>query len=119
MLAADGDHRGAEAQLRGAEASARHVGSPLLVVTVQLATAGVAIQSQDEEAALGPLRAGLASAREHGWRHIPGLRPQLLAELCAFALRNGIEPEFARALARAGNLAPPPAALRLRQWPRP
>jgi len=119
MLSSDNDRRGAEAQFRGADAIAEHVRSPLLRVAVQLAAAGAALRAHDEDAALGPLRAGLALGREHGLRHIVAVRPQFLAEACALALHKGIEPEFARALVRAGNLAPPPAALRVKQWPRP
>ena len=119
VLCADGDHRGADAQLRAAEAIAERVRSPNLRVAVRLAAAGVALNGGEEESALGPLRIGLALGREHGLHHVVGVRPQLLAEACAAALRRGIEPEYARALARAGNLAPPASALRLKQWPRP
>ena len=119
LLAVDGDRRGAEAQIRGAEVIAERVKSPLLSVPVHLAAAGAAIHARDEDAALGPLKAGLASARELGLRYIAAVRPQFLAEACALALRSGIEPEFVRALVRARNLPPPPSALRVKQWPRP
>ena len=119
LLATEGDRRGAEAQIRGAEVIAERVKSPLLRVPVHVAAAGVAIQARDEEAALGPLRAGLALARELGLRYVAAVRPQFLAEACALALRSGIEPEFVRALVRARNLPPPPSALRVKQWPRP
>ncbi len=119
LLCADGDRRGSDAQLRGAEVIAERVRSPLLRVPVHLAAAGAAIHARDEDAALGPLRAGLALGRELGLRYVAAVRPQLLAEACALALRSGIEPEFVRALARARNLPPPPSALRMKQWPRP
>jgi len=119
LLAADGDRRGAEAQIRGAEVIAERVRSPLLRVPVHLAAAGAAIFARDEEAALGPLRTGLALGRELGLRYVAAVRPQLLAEACALALRSGIEREFVRALVRARSLPPPPSALRVKQWPRP
>jgi DNA-binding SARP family transcriptional activator len=119
LLAVEGDRRGAEAQTRGAEVIAERVRSPLLSVPVNLAAAGAAIHARDEDAALGPLKAGLASARELGLRYVAAVRPQFLAEACALALRRGIEPEFVRALVRARNLPPPPSALRVREWPRP
>jgi DNA-binding SARP family transcriptional activator len=119
LLAAAGDHRGCEAQLRGAEVNAERVRSPLLSVSLHLAAAGAAILARDEDAALGPLRAGLELGRELGLRYIAGLRPSLLAEACALALRSGVEPEFTRALVRARSLPPPPSALRVKQWPRP
>jgi DNA-binding SARP family transcriptional activator len=118
-LSTDGDERGAEAQLRGADALADRVRSPLLRVSTQLATAGVASRALDEPSALATLRSGFALGRKHGLRNIVALRPKFLAEVCALALRNGIEPEFARALVRARDLPPPPAALHVREWPRP
>jgi len=119
LLAAEGDRRGAEAQLRGAEVIAERVKSPLLRVPAQFAAAGAAILSRDEEAALAPLRTGLALARELGLRYVAAIRPQLLAEACALAFRRGIEPEYVRTLVRARKLTPPASALRVRQWPRP
>ena len=118
-LSAEGDQRGADGQARSALALARAAGSPLLTMPAQLATAAMALKHGDEHGALVPLAAGLAAGREHGLRHVMALRPSLLAELCALALRAGVEPEFARSVARAGNLAPPPAAVRAKQWPRP
>lgn len=43
----------------------------------------------------------------------------MLADLCALALRHDMETAFVRGLVTAGNLAPPRAALHLKQWPRP
>jgi ATP/maltotriose-dependent transcriptional regulator MalT/DNA-binding SARP family transcriptional activator len=119
LLAAEGDRRGAEAQVRGAQAVAERVKSPLLRVPVDLAAGGVALLARDEDAALGPIRAGFTSAREHGLRYVSAVRPQLLAEICALAFRRSIEPEYVRTLVRARKLPPPASALRVRAWPRP
>ncbi len=119
LATAEGDRRGAEAQLRGAEVIAQRVRSPLLRVPVLLAAAGSALLARDEEAALGPLREGFGLARELGLRYVAAVRPYLLAEACALAMRRGIEPEYVRSLARARKLSPPPSALRVREWPRP
>jgi len=119
LLAAEDDRRGAEAQVRGAVAVADRVNSPLLRVPAHIVAAGVAILARDEDAALGALRAGIAMAREHGLRHVAAVRPGLLAEACALAMRKGVEPEYVRTLVRARRLAPPPSALRVREWPRP
>ncbi|HSC93586.1 MAG TPA: BTAD domain-containing putative transcriptional regulator [Burkholderiales bacterium] len=119
LLAAEGDRRGAEAQVRGAESVAEMVNSPLLRVPARVVAAGVAILARDEDAALGPLRAGIALARELGLRYVAAVRPQLLAEACALAMRKGIEPEYVRTLVRARKLQPPPSALRVKEWPRP
>ena len=118
MLSA-GDQRGAESQARGAEILAAKLRSPLLEVSAQLVATAAAIESRDDSAALAVLADAFAQARERGFRHLPGIRPPLLADLCALALRHAIETAFVRGLIAAGNLAPPRAALHLQQWPRP
>jgi ATP/maltotriose-dependent transcriptional regulator MalT/DNA-binding SARP family transcriptional activator len=118
LLSTD-DQRGAEIQVRSATALARSLRSPLLEASALPVAAAASIQSGDEKSALAALTAALGLARKHGFRHLVGVRPQVLAELCAFALRNGIETEFARRLISTAKLAPPRAALHLRQWPRP
>lgn len=119
QLSADGDHRGADAMLRRALEIADATCSPALRATAKLAQAGAALAAGDRDGALAPLRGGFQLAREHGMRHISALRPALLAELCAVALRNGIEADVACSIVRGAKLAPPAAALRLKQWPRP
>jgi ATP/maltotriose-dependent transcriptional regulator MalT/DNA-binding SARP family transcriptional activator len=119
QLFGEGDHRGADAILRRAQDAADATRSPLLRATAKLALAGAALAAGNADATLEPLRSGFQFAREHGMRHLIALRPALLAELCAAALRNGIEADFARAIVRSAQLAPPASALRLRQWPRP
>ena len=119
LLSSAGDRRGSEGQLRGAAALAEQLRSPLLRVSAQLAEAATAHEAGDSAAAIAPLRAALALAREHGFRYIVALRSPLVAEVCVLALANGIESEFVRSLIRAGQLPPPGAALRLREWPWP
>lgn len=119
LLSSAGDRRGAEGQLRGAAALADRLRSPLLRFSGQLAEAATAHEAGDSAAAVAPLRAALALAREHGFRHVVALHSPRVAELCALALVNGIEPEYAHALIRAEHLPPPAAAMRLRQWPWP
>jgi DNA-binding SARP family transcriptional activator len=117
LLALAGERSGAEAQVRLAEALAQRVGSPLLRLSVLFTQAAVAVAADDEPAAVAPLQAGLALARELGLHHVPGLPPPLLAALCAVALRRGIAVEHTRTLIDVGRLAPPPSAARLRRWP--
>jgi len=50
---------------------------------------------------------------------MPHWRPGVLAELCVAALDADVEPEFARALVRAGRLAPRVPPLRVSRWPWP
>lgn len=117
LLAVVGERAGAEAQVRLAEALAQRVGSPLLRLSVLFTQAAVAVAAEDEPAAVAPLQAGLALARELGLHHVPGLPSPLLAALCGVALRRGIAVEHTRTLIDVGRLAPPPSAVRLRRWP--
>jgi ATP/maltotriose-dependent transcriptional regulator MalT/DNA-binding SARP family transcriptional activator len=119
LATAEGDRRGAEAQVRSAEAIAERMHSLLLRVPVHFAAAGTAMLAHDEEATLAALRAGFALARELGLRYVAAIRPKLLAEACALAMRRDIEPEYVRSLVRAWRLPPPLSALRIKQWPRP
>lgn len=119
VLGAAGSHREAEAQVRSAKALVERLASPLLRVATLLMEAAGGIQGGDEAAALAPLRAALSLSRENGFRHVVGLGPHLVAELCAAALQNDIEPEYVCNLVRGARLAPPAAALRLREWPWP
>ena len=119
VLSAAGDRVGAAAQMRGAATLAERLASPLLRVSTLLAEAAMALEAGDEAAALAPLSAAFVLGREHGFRHVIGLRPRVVAGLCALALRHGVEIDFARTLVRLAHLAPPPSALRLRKWPWP
>jgi DNA-binding SARP family transcriptional activator len=118
LLAAAGDRPGADAHARGAEALATRLGSPLLRLAGLFTEASTGLAFDDEAAALVPLQAGMALARELGVQHVIGLPPPLLGNLCALALRRSLAVDQARSFVNAGRLAAPPAALRLRQWPR-
>ncbi len=113
------DRRGAEAQLRGAEAVSLRLASPWLEFNIRLRATGLAREGQEEPALLAGLRSGFSLGREHGFLQVPHWRPEALAELCVAALDAEIEPEFARALVRAGKLAPRAPPLRVPRWPWP
>jgi ATP/maltotriose-dependent transcriptional regulator MalT len=117
LLASAGDRQGAEAQLRGAEATAQRLRSGLLQVCTQFTQAAVAIDCGDEAAALAPLQNGLTLARDLGIHHVPGLPAELMGRLCATGLRQAIAVDQTRLLITTGRVAPPAAALRLRLWP--
>lgn len=119
LLAEAGDARDADAQLRAARALAEGSGSAPLEFALEFAAADLARQGGDETAALGALGRAFRIGREHGVMHLPWWRPQAAAELCALALRHGIEREFARALVRAQVLMPRAAPLRVPDWPWP
>ncbi len=107
----------AESQVRSAMALAERLASPLLQMSTLFVEAAGHLHGGNDASALTTLRSALSLGRVHGFRHVIGLTPALLARLYALALRNDIETEYARNLVGRAGLAPPPAALRLRQWP--
>ena len=112
------DRRGSEAQLRSAQILAESQDSAWLRYCVALAAAQAALEG-DPASAPAPLQSAFALGREHGFRHAPWWAPREVAELCALALRLGIEPEHARALVRDRRLAPRNPPLRVKGWPWP
>jgi len=118
-LGDEGDRRAREAQLRAAEGLAARCDSDLLRFSARLAAASASLEAADEPAALEALRGAFALGREHGYQHAPWWQPQATAELCALALRQGVEAEYARTLVRARRLVPRVAPLRLPAWPWP
>ena len=113
------DRRGSEAQLRAAESLAEGQRSAWLRYCATLAAAESALALGDETPALAPLRTAFALGREHGFRHAPWWRQREMAELCALALQQDIEPDYARGLVRERRLAPRTPPLRVRGWPWP
>ena len=113
------DRRGGEAQLRDAGALATRLHCPWLDFNTALRAAWVARQARSEPAMLEALRTGFRLGREHGFLQATHWRPQDMAELCVVALEADVEPEFARALVRAGTLAPRAPPLGVERWPWP
>lgn len=111
-----GDRAAAQAQLAGADALARRIGSAPLAASLCLVHAGIGFASGDEAGAAADLRQALASLRLLGARQVLGLAPAALAELLAHALRLGIEVDVAQGLVRRLGLRPPAHARRLRRW---
>jgi ATP/maltotriose-dependent transcriptional regulator MalT/DNA-binding SARP family transcriptional activator len=118
VLAQAADWRGNEAQLRAAEALAERLRSPLLRFAVKLAGVEAAVQRGDP-AAQTQAASAFALGREYGFDHVPGWRPLAMGELCAFALRQGIERDYAAALVRSRKLVPATSPLLIDAWPWP
>ncbi|HET9763692.1 MAG TPA: BTAD domain-containing putative transcriptional regulator [Casimicrobiaceae bacterium] len=114
---ADTDRRSAEARLRDAGAIAERSCSPWLGYAVRLSLADAANRTQNRRAALDEIGTAFREGHEHGFGQPLGWRPQRLAELCALALSEDVEPDFARSLVRDGNLAPAAPPLNVRRWP--
>jgi ATP/maltotriose-dependent transcriptional regulator MalT/DNA-binding SARP family transcriptional activator len=118
-LAEASDWRACEAQLRAAEALAQRLRSALLQYAVHLVAAAAAHERKDETSALASLGTAFALGREHGFQHVPAWRTSAVGDLCVLALRAGVEPEFARTLARTHALVPRTLPFRVKEWPWP
>jgi LuxR family maltose regulon positive regulatory protein len=114
-----GDWRACEAQLRAVEALAARLRSALLQYAAHLVAGAAAHERKDEAGALASVRAAFALGRDHGFQHVPAWRPAAVGDLCVLALRSGVEPEFARTLARAHALVPRTLPFRVKEWPWP
>lgn len=119
LQAGSDDRLGAQAHLRAAESISQRLASPWLDFNVKVLAAEVARAVQGTDAALATLRTAFHLGREHGFLQVPRWRPQAFAEQCVAALEADIEPEFARALVRAGRLTPRVPPLRVPRWPWP
>jgi ATP/maltotriose-dependent transcriptional regulator MalT/DNA-binding SARP family transcriptional activator len=112
-----GDARDSDAQVRAARALSERIGVAFAHFAVEFAAADIARQAGDEAAARNALANAFRIARQHGYQCLPWWRRAAAAELCALALRHGIEREFVRGLVRAHALMPRLAPLRLPEWP--
>lgn len=84
-----------------------------------LVTAGIELDSGNEQRALECLRDSLAVGREEGYVNFYGWRPELMSRLCAKALEAGIEPDYVRRLIRTRGIPPLAAARDSQRWPWP
>jgi LuxR family maltose regulon positive regulatory protein len=107
----------ARTQIRAALAIAERLASPLLRASSLAVLAALELAQGAHEAAAGLAREFLGLVREGAFAHLPGVRPSLLADLCALALEREIDAQTARALVRSANLPPPARAARIRAWP--
>ncbi len=119
LLAQAQDARGAQAQLRAAEALLPEGSIPLPRYVLLLAQAGVALALGCEAEALPALEQAFALGQDHGLALLPGWSASDLADLCALALAHGVGAGHARRLVREGRLVPRQAPLRLKDWPWP
>src|SRR5262249_90767 len=62
-------------------------------------------------------RGAFRLGREYGFGQPPAWSLEALPDLCVVALEAQIEPDFAQALIRSGELMPKVPPLRVRQWP--
>ncbi len=119
VLAANGNLRKSEAQLRRVTGTLSNLNSRLLEFMTHLTSAQVALESGRPTQGLGALRTALALGRQHGLTHVLWWRPKTMARLCAWALAEGIEVDYVRHLVRVRRLAPGAELTDLAAWPWP
>lgn len=89
----------------------------LLPYHLTLVEAWVALRGGDTAACHGCLRRSLAHAATHGLANTLQWLPAMMSELCAEALREGIETGYVRDLIRKRGLAPPSPDIEAWPWP--
>jgi LuxR family maltose regulon positive regulatory protein len=95
----------------------RSVGSTFVLFAGHLSAAELALDDGDHSQAVEQLRAGFTLGREHGFTDFLWWLPDVMARLCAEALKAGIEVEYVRGLIKLRGLQAP--ALDIENWPWP
>lgn len=119
VLAATGDVRKSEAQLRRVSGAVSGMNSRLLEFMTHLTSALVASEAGRQAQGRDALRAALKLGRQHGLTHVLWWRPKSMARLCAWALAEDIEVDYVRHLVRVRRLAPAGELGDVAAWPWP
>lgn len=119
VLAACGDERKSNAQLRRVTGILNNMNSPLLEFMTYLTSSQVALGTDHQASGLQALRAAMELGRKHGFTHVLWWRPEAMARLCAYALAEGIEEEYVRHLIRVRRLIPADEPVNVVSWPWP
>ncbi len=116
-LAECGDERKCIAQLQQLRPIVEGINNRHLEFTCLAAFGRLAIEHGRPRPGVSALRRGLALGREYGYVHFLWWRPEPMARLCAHALANEVEPDYARSLIRRRGLAPERPPLAVPGWP--
>lgn len=84
-----------------------------------IVSAWFCLQEGQEKDGLDALARGFLLGSRHGYVHLEFYQPAVMQALCAKALDQGLEPDYARELIRKLRLAPPVGACGLENWPFP
>jgi tetratricopeptide (TPR) repeat protein len=103
--------------LEEAAGLARASGYDLAQMGAGMLAAGAALAKGSERDAETSLRGAFEISRRTGALNSVYVPRAVLAELCAFALERGIEPDLAERIVRARRLAPGPRARGVPAWP--
>ncbi len=105
----------------------RDMKSPVIEWYSLLVTAWFSFGQGSEKKGLHALRHGLVLGRKHGYVHLEFYHPAVMRFLCAKALEQGVEEDYARSLIKKLGLAPPVSVIPgssakvpdLSNWPYP
>jgi DNA-binding SARP family transcriptional activator len=118
-IVADHDEQKCGVHLRKVHALTRNINSHLLAFMALLPWADIALTHGRRQSGLNSLAYAFGLGREHGYYHVIGWLPEMMARLCVTALEEGIEVEYARALIRRRGLQPEVPPYHLEEWPWP
>lgn len=118
-IVADHDEHKCGVHLRKVHALTRNINSHLLAFMALLPWADIALAHGRRQSGLNSLAYAFGLGREHGYYHVIGWLPEMMARLCVTALEEGIEVEYARALVRRRGLQPEAPPYLLDEWPWP
>ncbi len=119
VLAACGDERKSEAQVRRVAGILSNMNSRLLEFMMYLTSAQVDLEGGRQTSGLQALRTAMELGREYGFTHALWWQPKAMARLCAHALATGIEAEYVQHLIRVRRLTPAEDSLTTSAWPWP
>lgn len=114
-----GEGEAADAALAEALEAARTAGTRVLEFMCLLLAGHHAFRRGHEAAGREALAQAFALARQGGYLEIAWLPRPVVAELCAEALRQGIETDYVRDMVRSRRLIPETPPLDLESWPWP
>ncbi len=97
--------------------AAERLDSPLLRFMGLTAQAWLALEGDDENKGRQALQKAFSISRRQGIGNCFLWLPQVMSQLCAKALENGIEPEWARTLIRQRKLQPVQGSIEVGDWP--
>ena len=117
VLADCDDERKCAAQLRQMRDIVSGIDNRHLEYACLAVFADIALEHGRPRSGLNALRRAFALGREYGYTHFQWWLPEDMGRLCAHAISAGIEPDYARDLARRRALMPGGAAPAPESWP--
>jgi ATP/maltotriose-dependent transcriptional regulator MalT/DNA-binding SARP family transcriptional activator len=112
-----GDYQGAKHHAAENLGIGRRLGTDRLVYGARMISAAIAFAEGDKSAGLEALAEGLGLGRKRGYAGFVWWHRSNASKLCAIALENGIESDYAREIVRTQKLVP--ESPKIDDWPWP